>query len=99
MPRKMIDMRRSLADKVEAMAPSALSETADYPYGLCISLDHSDLEKLDLDGDCEVGDMIHIWAMCRVTSCSSREVNGNPECRVELQITHLGVEDEDEEDE
>src|SRR6266567_4995889 len=75
-----------------------------YPYGLCISLDEDTLAKLKLDGDLpDVGEMIHLAAMAKVTSVSEREredTTGNKTrcCRVELQITHLATEVEDQEE-
>lgn len=95
--RKMVDMRRSLDEKIEATMPSPMMQN-DYPYGLCISLTHDELEKLDLDGDCEVGDMIDLRALGRVTSVSKTEVDGKPCCRIEIQLEQLAVEDEDKED-
>ena len=75
-----------------------------YPYGLCISFDEDTLEKLGLDdGEMpEVGDMIHLMAMAKVTSVSENEresVGGATKkcCRIELQITHLATENEDTE--
>lgn len=70
-----------------------------YPYGLCISLTQPELDKLGLsDDDVAVGDMLHIHAMAKVTSVSmSDSENFGPSCRVELQITDMVGEDEDEE--
>lgn len=68
-----------------------------YPYGLCLSLDDDTLKKLGLDGELpEVGEVIHFMAMARVTSASENEretTDGATEkcCRVELQITDMGV--------
>jgi len=94
---KMVDMRMDQKEKAEMMSPSP----PDYPFGLCISLCQDELEKLGLlDADIEVGDMLHLQIMTKVTSYSENdnEVSG-PTCRVELQVTHIGgVEDEDTED-
>lgn len=95
--RAMTDMARSTSEKVEAMSAPIPSEAADYPYGLCISLDHDDLEKLDLDDNVEAGDMVHLVAFAKVTSVSKRDIGGKTECRVELQIQSLAVEDENNE--
>lgn len=81
----MVDMRRAPIEPME----SPVLETARYPYGLSISFDHVDLEKLDMEEDMEIGDMIHFTAMARVTHVSKQEVNGKPECRVELQIIDM----------
>lgn len=81
------------------LAP-AMPEVNKYPYGLCISLDNDSLEKLGLDCDCEVGDLLHGAFMAEVTSVSKHDsVNRDePEHRVELQIKMLSVESEDDEE-
>lgn len=99
----MVDMKRTPKEKEEAAEqnmPIAANQP-DYPYGLCICLCEDELEKLGLlDEEIEVGDMIHLHAMCVVKSVSSsdNEMSG-PSRRVELQITHIAAEDEDEENE
>ena len=88
-----------LADNRPPEAPSAPT----YPYGLCLALSEDELEKLGLDGDLpKVGMMIHLVAMAKVTSVSQNEretTDGGKKncCRVELQITHLATENEDDE--
>ena len=73
-----------------------MPRASDYPYGLCISLADEDVEKLGLEDETpEIGDMIHLFCMAKVTSIS---VDGNGK-RIELQITHMACEDEDEENE
>lgn len=97
---KMVSMERTPAEKVEEamemMSPAV--SMPDYPYGLTISLDETDLEKLDLDADCEVGDMIDLRAFAMVTSVSKRQQDGQDCCRVELQIQRLAIENENEEE-
>ncbi|HLX18462.1 MAG TPA: hypothetical protein VKS24_25015 [Bradyrhizobium sp.] len=96
---RMIDMELDDEDKVETMCPPALENVPDYPWGLRITLTHRELEKLGLDDDCSVGDVIDLRAFARVCSISSNETAMGPECRIELQITQLAVENEmDEED-
>lgn len=68
-----------------------------YPYGLCISLCQDELDKLGLDGDCEVGDMIDLRAMAKVTSVSKNETTSGASIRIELQITHMETENESDE--
>lgn len=98
----MVDMAKTPEElkenKQTSIAPTTVDQSI-YPYGLCISLTHEELEKLNLEPDCQVGDMIHIMAMAKVTSISQYETAENTNCRIELQITHLGLEDEDMEDE
>ena len=95
--RKLVDMRRTLDEKIEASMPSPMMAN-DYPYGLAISLTQDELDKLDLDADCEVGDLIDLRALGRVTSVSKNEVEGKATCRIEIQLEQLGLEDEDHED-
>ncbi len=99
----MVDMKRDaeekehIADKMVGNMP----DIPDYPYGLSICLCNDELEKLGLETDeVEVGDMLHLHCMAKVTSVSqnANEQNGKQR-RVELQITHIAAEDEDEENE
>lgn len=87
----MKDMRLTPADKQDAYeAMSVPMQTADYSPGLSISLNCADCEKLDIEEDCEVGDLLPFSAIAKVTSISAREVNGATEKRIELQI--IGME-------
>ena len=101
--RRMVDMRRTAEEKEEDREEMSVGLSApsipDVPYGLRLCLTHDELDKLGLDADCEVGDMIHLFAMAEVTSISKNDNGNGPECRVELSITHLGCEDEDTETE
>lgn len=92
----MTDMSLSSKEALEYSAPSPPR----YPYGLGISLCEEELEKLDLtDMELEPGDMIHLHCMATVTSVSKNANQDGEHCRVELQITHIAAEDEEEEDE
>lgn len=98
---RMVDMRRTPAEKAEKAAelecpPEPMAP--DYPFGLQLTLGDEEFEKLDLDDECEVGDMIHLFAMATVTGVSMTDGPNGRRCRVELQITHLEIEDEDEEE-
>ncbi len=99
----MVDMAHTPEDIKKEYAgnevmPAILGNANKYPYGLCISLGQDELEKLNMEADCEVGDYIHLVAMAKVTSVSQREeMDGDKNCRIELQITHLGLENETEE--
>jgi hypothetical protein len=57
-----------------------------------ICLDENDHDRLDLDEDCERGDMLHLIGMARVESVDDTEYGGKA---VTLQITHASVENED----
>lgn len=98
--RPMTDMAlspREQAERLNGMIGSA-SDQPKYPYGLCISLSHNELEKLGVDyEDWTVGDLFHLHAMAKITSISRRETEGEADCRVEMQIIALAGENEDEE--
>jgi hypothetical protein len=103
---KMIDMAKTpdeIKEEIGEMvcpSPPGKYKGPRYPYGLALCLGKDELEKLDLDTDCEVGDTIHLFALAKVTSASQSELaDGTTEYRIELQITHLGVEDENDENE
>lgn len=111
----MIDMAKDTAEVKDEVAritspPDVSKVTVPvYPYGLCLAFDDDTLKKLGLDwaepGEMpSTGDMIHLVGMAKVTSVSDREEersDGTKErCRrVELQITHLAVENENDEGE
>lgn len=68
------------------------------PPGLCLCLTERELDKLGKDADLEVGDLIHLFAMAKVTSVSKRDDGDGPKCRLELAIIALAAEDENDED-
>lgn len=91
---QMADMKKSPAEKAEEIADMksypGIENIADYPYGLTLTLGEDELEKLGLDQDCDVGDMIDVRAFAEVTSISKNKDC----CRVELQIVRMAVENE-----
>jgi hypothetical protein len=106
----MIDMAKTPEQVKEETAPAKALSLGDraptvpvYPWGLCIRLEDDTLAKLNLGQEMpSVGEMIHLCAMAKVTSVSENESedgNGGKTTRrcIELQITHLAVEDEDQE--
>lgn len=95
----MVDMKRSPKKDDDGMYPCSPSP---YPWGLSLSLGNEELEKLHLDPkDCEVGDMLHMHCMVKVTSvsCNDSEGSDGPCHRVEMQITHIADAPESEDDE
>lgn len=98
---KMVDMAKTPEEMVKDAGsyPMSIGSQSKYPYGLSIRFCQETLDKLGLDGDCEVGDFIHVFGLAKVTSVSKNDTGEGEKCDVELQFTHLGVEDEDEENE
>lgn len=72
-----------------------------YPYGLCISLCQDELEKLGYEAsDFDPEDIVHLHCLAMVTSVStSKSASGDDCSRIELQITNIACESEDEENE
>lgn len=91
----MTSMELDDEDSLDAIMPIPMPDKPKWPYGLRICLTEKELEKLDLDADCSVGDIIDLRAFARVTSVSSNEMEGGKCCsRVELQIEEMSVESE-----
>ena len=93
---KMASMAYEDGEGMAETGPSLLSKP-EHPYGLCITLTERELKKLDLDAPDDVGDLLHLNVMCRVTSLSKSE---GGTCTVRAQITDaLVMENETEEGE
>jgi hypothetical protein len=95
---KMVDMAKSPAEQAESCMPCDPATQPIYPYGLCLSLGQDELDKLGLEDEgVEVGDMLHLFALCKVTSISKNDTASGKTTRIELQITHIAEENEDAE--
>jgi len=93
----MVSMELDDDDKLDLAAPVELSGTQpDYPWGLRLCLTHRELGKLGLEADCSVGDTLVIRCCARVMSVSRTDGPMGPEDRVELQITDMACEGEDD---
>ena len=92
-----VDMASDQSDNESALG-AGLSPPK-YPYGLMISLNDETLQKLGLDGECDVGDILHGHFLAEVTSVSkNKSQDGESNSRVELQIIMMtAMEDEDSE--
>lgn len=67
----------------------------DYPYGLRICLTNRELEKLGLDADCDIDDLIDMRCFGIVTSVSKNPgPDGETQNRVEIQIQKIALQDE-----
>ncbi len=87
---RMVSLERTAPEMTEAAQP--FSSISKYDYGLTMCFNSETLAKLDLDTDnVEVGDMLHFTGMATVTSVSKHDMGNGEQCRVELQITHLGL--------
>lgn len=98
MARTPEEVRKEIGDS-PAMPSPMRSSAPTYPYGLCLSLDDEGMKKLGITELPPVGTLVHFCAMAKVTSASENEREGTDggkeTCRrVELQVTHLGLENE-----
>ena len=91
-----VDMAHTPKEMAKESSPLAYQSV--YPYGLCIRLGTDELEKLDIQGGFEVGDIIDLRCFAKVTSVSMNETADGVSRCMELQITHLAVENENTED-
>lgn len=95
----MVSMAR--ATETEKESAPTVADAPTYPYGLCISLCNDELDKLGIDcGELVPGDILHLHCLGMVTSTSiNQRQEGMPDCRVEIQITNIAAESEDDENE
>lgn len=95
---KLVSLELDDEEKMDFCSPIPC-ERPDFPYGLRISLTENELEKLGLEADCDVGDMIDIRCFGTVTSVSLNDGEGGKSCRIEIQIEKMAVENEMNEEE
>lgn len=94
-----VDMQKTPKELKEDAAPISMGPQNLYPYGLCICLTQEELDKLDLDQDVDTGDMIHLQAIGKVTSVSKYSTDEGQDCRVEIQLTSIALEEDSHDDE
>lgn len=99
----MADMKSVLEKGLKHMQISRLADEkieapendVEYPYGLKLSLCKKELELLGLDVEkINVGKDVEFNCRAFVTSVSKDPSGYSESKRVELQITHLGMEDD-----
>ena len=90
---KLTDMELDDEDQVDSAIPS-IPEKPRFPWGLRICLTEKELEKLGLDCDCEIGDVIDMRCFGEVTSVSKNDGPDGPHYRVEIQIQRMALENE-----
>jgi hypothetical protein len=98
----MTHMAITPKENKQELAPAPEETTEDkgptYPFGLCIRLTDEELRKLGIEDKPEVGDMLSFDAVAKVTHYMEHADGEGSKCCVELQITHLGVDDDDHDD-
>ncbi len=89
---KLVDMAYTKAELKEEQNETRMGEASPYPWGLCLSLEKSQLDKLGIKDLPGVGDEWHLVAVAKVTSVNQSAREGSDEeSRVGLQITMMQV--------
>ena len=69
-----------------------------YPYGLNVCLCDEELTKLGIDpSTMQVGGVVHLHSLAKVTSVSINDDEGGKSVRVELCLEQIALESEDDE--
>lgn len=85
----LINMKKS--PEREEMPGEIEMDEPQYPYGLCLTLDKEQLDKLGITALPSVGTEMMINARAVVKSVSSYETQGGNDMSVSLQITDMGI--------
>lgn len=89
---KLVDLAYSKAEQKEEQKEYAQGEPPAYPWGLCISLEKRELDKLGITSMPPVGTQVTYTAVAVVTSVNQSAREGeDEESRVGLQITQLQI--------
>lgn len=90
-------MRRLTPDQRESVLTEAM-ERPEYPWGLMVSLDSESLEKLNLAALPAVGETMIMTARVSVQSVSQHDAGMERRFNVELQITDMALERDNQQD-
>lgn len=95
---KPVDMGKSRKELEPAPTKMLEESGPQYSYGHRITLDQDDLAKLDKDADLNVGDEVTLLVTAKVLSINHRADHDSEHHSLELQITHICTEEEDEDE-
>lgn len=100
MAAKLVDMKRTKAEaKAEAAEYNSISGQPEYPWGLQIRLEDEELTKLGITNLPDVGSGMTLTINVEVQSATETKMaNGKTDRCVCLQITQLGVDAADQEE-
>ena len=86
------DDKEKIAKAQEYKDGPAPDDMRDYPWGLTITLTHSEMQKLGLGRDgLQTGQVVAIMGTAQVKSTGAEMVNGIAEKSATLQIQTLGL--------
>jgi hypothetical protein len=93
------DMKRDAADEKAEMDAYPADNEGQYPYGLCISLDKDELDKLGMKTLPKIGTEFHgefIGCVTRLSEVAGNGMNGGEDRSMSIQITMLDMAPEKE---
>lgn len=101
MPTQLVDMKYTKAEaKAEATKYDSIAGQPEYPWGLQIRLEDEELTKLGIKSLPDVGDSFTLTVVTEVQSATETKMaSGKTDRCVCLQITQLGVDASEEEEE
>jgi hypothetical protein len=98
----LVDLALSEEEQTDLRMPRGVQAKADvpkYPYGTRLSLTEAEMSKLGLGSDCDVDDKVVLRCVGTITSVSpNKRADGTNDARVEIQIEHMAVREDDDDD-
>lgn len=89
---KLIDLQYTKAEQKEETNEMAVPSSSQYPWGLCMSLEKRELDKLGITGLPSIGDEWHMLVVAKVTGVNTQSgVDKEDSVRVGLQVTMAQV--------
>jgi major coat protein len=91
---KLVHMGR----EEDGQAPEVMPGISPYPYGLRLNLTHEELLKVGYDELPQAGTICKLEAVAVVTRSSTEDPDADGDCdfcSIELQITELGMEEQE----
>lgn len=91
--------KQEVKEKNKAMQVIGSSDQERYPYGLRLDLNNDTLEKLGMKKLPTVGTVLMFEAKAKVVGSRQSATEGSENRSVELQITHIDLEDGESDEE
>lgn len=89
---KLVDLAYTKAELKEEKREACMGAPSPYPWGMCLSLEKRELDKLGVKVLPMVGSEVHFMAVAKVTGVNQSAREGeDEESRVALQITMLQI--------
>lgn len=91
---KLVSMELSPKEAEAETIEARETEKPKYPYGTCLYLDEEALAKLGITDLPDVGSMLHIMAIGKVTGTSEREYEGGSHKTLDVQLVEMACDEE-----